>query len=208
MPRRSPRPATELLSKPLLLILSGPSGVGKDAVLSRMKEANFPLHYVVTVTTRPRRPNERDNLDYRFVCEADFQNLKKKGLLLESANVYGNWYGVPKEDVDSAMGSGRDTIVKVDVQGAKNIKEIVPQAVSVFLRPMSETDLENRLQRRKTESAAELAVRIKAAEEELTRMSEFDYIVVNEWGKIDRVVDDISWIISVERCRPSSARSA
>ncbi len=208
MPRRSPNPATESLTKPLLLILSGPSGVGKDAVLSRMKEAKVPLHYVVTVTTRPRRSNERDNLDYRFVCETDFQDLKQKQLLLESANVYGNWYGVPKEDVDHAMGSGKDTIVKVDVQGARNIKRIVPQAVSVFLRPTSRTDLEKRLQRRKTESAADLAVRIKAAEEELTRMAEFDYIVVNEWGQIDRVVDDISWIISVERCRPPSAETA
>lgn len=207
MPRPSPRPSAESFTTPLLLILSGPSGVGKDAVLSRMKEANFPLHYVVTVTTRPKRANERDNLDYRFVCEADFQNLKKRQLLLESANVYGNWYGVPKEDVDDAMRRGKDTIVKVDVQGARNIKEIVPQAVSVFLRPTSERDLEKRLQRRKTESASQLAVRIKAAQEELTRMPEFDYIVVNEWGQIDRVVDDISWIISVERCRPPSASS-
>ena len=207
MPRRSPNPAADSITRPLLLILSGPSGVGKDAVLSRMKEAKFPLHYVVTVTTRPKRSSEKDNLDYRFVCEADFQDLKKRHLLLESANVYGNWYGVPKQDVDDAILSGRDTIVKVDVQGARNIKAIVPQAISVFLRPTSKADLEKRLERRKTESAAELAVRIKAAEEELDHMSEFDYIVVNEWGQIDRVVDDISWIVSVERCQPPKVGS-
>jgi guanylate kinase len=171
-------------------------------VLSRMKECNLALHYVVTLTTRPRRVNETDGLDYRFVCQADFESLKAKDQLLESANVYGNWYGVPREDVETALGSGKDTIVKVDVQGARNIKKIMPQAVSVFLRPASREDLAPRLQKRKTESAADLAVRLKAAEEEFGKMSDFDYVVVNEWGQIDRAVDDVSWIISVEGCRP------
>ncbi len=202
MPKRLPSLHAGSAAKPLLLILSGPSGVGKDAVLSRMKQSKFPIHYVVTATTRPRRPTETDNQDYRFVGEAEFEILKKDKRLLESANVYCNWYGVPKDDVENAMGEGKDTIVKVDVQGARNIKEIMPQAVSVFLRPASKEDLERRLKRRKTESAGDLGVRLRAADEEFARMAEFDYIIVNEWGKIDRVVDDISWIISVERCRP------
>jgi guanylate kinase len=202
MPKRLPDHTSGSAAKPLLLILSGPSGVGKDSVLSRMKELKLPLHYVVTLTTRPRRANETDSLDYRFVAKTDFENLKDRNQLLESANVYGNWYGVPREDVEKALGSGKDTIVKVDVQGARNIKRIMPQAVSVFLRPASKGDLALRLQKRKSESALDLAVRLKAAEDEFERMPDFDYVVVNEWGQIDRAVDDISWVISVERCRP------
>ena len=171
-------------------------------MLSRMKERNFPLHYVVTLTTRPRRASETDNLDYRFVGQTDFENLRAENHLLESANVYGNWYGVPRDDVETGLSSGKDTIVKVDVQGAKNIKKIMPQAVSVFLRPASKRDLAARLQKRKSESSVDLALRLKAADDEFERMADFDYVVVNEWGQIDRAVDDISWVISVERCRP------
>ncbi len=201
MPKRLPNHASTS-AKSLLLVLSGPSGVGKDALLSRMKECNFPLHYVVTPTTRPRRANESDGLDYRFVSQADFERLKTEGRLLEFANVYGNWYGVPRDDVEEALRSGKDTIVKVDVQGAGNIKKIMPQAVSVFLRPVSKEDLAKRLQNRQTESTVDLATRLNAAEEEFKRMSDFDYVVVNESGQIDRAVDDISWVLSVERCRP------
>jgi len=202
MPKRLPDQTSASAAKPLLFILSGPSGVGKDAVLSRMKERNFPLHYVVTLTTRPRRASETDNLDYRFVGQTDFENLRAENHLLESANVYGNWYGVPRDDVETGLSSGKDTIVKVDVQGAKNIKKIMPQAVSVFLRPASKRDLAARLQKRKSESSVDLALRLKAADDEFERMADFDYVVVNEWGQIDRAVDDISWVISVERCRP------
>jgi len=202
MPKRLPDQTSASAAKPLLFILSGPSGVGKDAVLSRMKERNFPLHYVVTLTTRPRRASETDNLDYRFVGQTDFENLRAENHLLESANVYGNWYGVPRDDVETGLSSGKDTIVKVDVQGAKNIKKIMPQAVSVFLRPASKGDLAARLQKRKSESDVGLALRLKAAADEFERMPDFDYVVVNDWGQIDRAVDDILWVISVERCRP------
>ena len=202
MRKRLPSDPAESIAPPLLLILSGPSGVGKDAVLTRMKETGFPLHYVVTLTTRPKRSNEKDNVDYRFVCEDEFETLRMKEQLLESANVYGNWYGVPRQDVESALATGVDTIVKVDVQGSENIKRLVPQAVSVFLRPQNREDLSARLQKRKTECAADLDVRIKAADQEFAKITSFDYVVINEWGQIDRAVNDISWIISVEKCRP------
>jgi guanylate kinase len=197
-------PSPDASHHPLLLVLSGPSGVGKDAVLARMKNLGLPLHYVVTMTTRPRRPAELDKVDYQFVCLADFQTLDEKHLLLERANVYGNWYGVPLQDVQQGLSSGRDTIVKVDVQGAEHIKELMPQAISIFLRPTAKEDLLARLTKRKTESASELETRVKAAEAELVRMGTFDYVVLNEWGRIDAAVQTIEWIVSNERCLPKT----
>ena len=201
MPRRLSSVSRDSV-RPLLLILSGPSGVGKDAVLSRMKESRFPLHYVVTVTTRAMRSNERDNVDYRFVSTAEFEDLRRKEQLLESANVYGNWYGVPRADVEQALRMGEDTIIKVDVQGVENIKKIMPQAISVFLRPHERVDLQARLQNRKTESPLDLDVRVRAADQEYQKIGSFDYVVTNTWGEIGRAVDDIAWIISFEKCQP------
>jgi guanylate kinase len=188
--------------KPLLIILSGPSGVGKDALLTRMKQTHFPLHHVVTLTTRARRATEADTIDYRFVSPQEFEDLRRKGRLLESAQVYGNWYGVPRDDVENSLRAGFDTIVKVDVQGADNIKSVMPQAVSVFLAPPTKEDLLVRLQRRSTESAGDMAVRLEAAERELARMSSFDYVAVSRWDQIDRVLSDLHWIVLVEKCQP------
>jgi guanylate kinase len=202
MPKSSPEVSAPINPTPLLIILSGPSGVGKDAVLARMKQLRLPFHYVVTLTTRPQRPAEKDRVDYRFVCEAEFTTLREKQQLLECANVYGNWYGVPRLDVEEAIQAGRDTIVKVDVQGAENIKRLLPQAVSIFIAPPAMEDLLTRLEKRKTESAQEKDTRLKAAQGELDKMHLFDYVVVNEWGQLDRTVGDISRIVSVEKCLP------
>ena len=119
-------------SKPLLLVLSGPSGAGKDAVLSKIKELKASLDFIVTVTTRPLRPEEKDGIDYNFVSEEEFKKMIAAEELLEHANVYGNWYGVPKKPVKQALDGGRDVILKVDIQGADTIKKILPQAVSIF----------------------------------------------------------------------------
>ena len=121
--------------RPLFIVLSGPSGIGKDAILARMKESDYPLEYITTVTTRPRRAKERDNVDYHFISTESFQGMISGNELLEWANVYGNWYGVPKGAVKQALDKGRDTIVKVDIQGAATIKKILPQAVFIFLMP-------------------------------------------------------------------------
>ena len=194
-------PPLNLPRKPLLIVLSGPSGVGKDAVLTRLKESGFPLNYVTTVTTRAQRANERDNVDYRFVSVERFQAMIKNRELLESANVYGNWYGVPKEAVKPALDKGEDTIVKVDVQGATTIKKILSQAVFIFLMPPSMEELVMRLKQRYTESPSDLALRLKTAEEEAKQLSLFDYVVVNRWGEIDRAVSEIKAIITAEKCR-------
>ncbi|MFC1977780.1 guanylate kinase, partial [Chloroflexota bacterium] len=113
-----------LPTRPLLMVLSGPSGVGKDAVLARIKESGYPLKHITTLTTRPRRANEKNNVDYHFVSRERFQEMIENSELLEWANVYGNWYGVPKEAVKQALGKREDIIVKVDIQGAATIKKI------------------------------------------------------------------------------------
>jgi len=187
--------------RPLLIVLSGPSGVGKDAVLTRLKEANYPLRFIITLTTRTRRATERNNVDYRFVSQKRFQKMLENGELLEWANVYGNWYGVPKEAVKQALDRGEDTIVKIDVQGATTIKKIVPEAVFIFLMPPSMEELAMRLRQRYTESPSDITLRLKKAEEEKRQLTIFDYVVVNKWGRIGRAVSEIEAIITAEKCR-------
>jgi len=194
-------PTSSLPRRPLLVVLSGPSGVGKDAVLTRLKELNYPLKYITTLTTRPQRASERDNVDYHFVSREKFQEMIEGKELLEYANVYGNWYGVPKEAVKEALERGEDTIVKIDVQGAATIREIAPQAVFIFLMPPSMEELATRLRQRYTESSSELALRLKTANEEKDHLPLFDYVVVNEWGEIDEAVSEIKSIITAEKCR-------
>jgi len=190
-----------LPTRSLLVVLSGPSGAGKDAVLTRMKELGYPLEYITTVTTRPQRANERDNVDYHFISMERFQEMISGKELLEWANVYGNWYGVPKEAVKQALDKGQDVILKVDVQGAATIKKILPQAVFIFLIPPSREELATRLKQRQTESAFNLALRLKTAEGEIKQLSLFDYKVLNKTGEIAQAVSDIKAIITAEKRR-------
>jgi guanylate kinase len=186
---------------PLLFVLSGPSGAGKDAVLTRMKQLRYDLHYTVTVTTRSPRLGEKNGVDYHFVSVGKFWKMVENQELLEWAKVYENYYGVPKKEVQQALESGQDVLVKVDVQGATTIKGILPQAVFIFLTPLSNQELAIRLKQRHTESSAELALRLNRAEEELKSLPLFDYIVVNHPDKIDLAVAQISAIITAEKCR-------
>ena len=186
---------------PLLIVLSGPSGVGKDAVLSRMKELEKPYHFTVTATTRERRPEERDGVDYIFVSEQRFRQMIAAGRLLEWAEVYGNYYGVPREQVASALGAGRDVIIKADVQGAATIKKMVPEALSIFLAPPSADELKKRLNARMTESAKALAVRLETAKAEMEQAPHFDRIVVNHRGRLDDAVREIEEIVAAEKRR-------
>ena len=190
-----------LSPNPLLIVLSGPSGVGKDAILARMRESKYPLEYITTVTTRPRRASERNHIDYHFISAEKFQGMIKRNELLEWANVYGNWYGVPKNPVKRALDSGQDVIVKVDIQGAATIKKIVPQAVFVFLMPPSIEELNLRLKQRHTESSFDLDLRTKTAREEIKQVSLFDYVVFSWRDEIDRAVLDILAIVTAEKCR-------
>jgi len=190
-----------LPKRPLLIVLSGPSGVGKDAVLSRMRELNYPLECTTTVTTRLRRAGERDHVDYHFISTEKFQEMIKHDELLEWANVYGNWYGVPKRPIKQALDSGQDTVVKVDIQGAASIKKILPQAVFIFLMPPSIEELMLRLKQRHNEASFDLALRIQTAEEEIKQISLFDYVVLSQQDEIYRAVSDIVAIITAEKSR-------
>ena len=200
-PSHKSQPSFNPPTRPLLIVLSGPSGVGKDAVLNKMKQSDCNLEYITTTTTRPRRDNEKNNVDYHFVTKEKFQNMIETQELLEWANVYGNWYGVPSQPIKQALDNGQDIIVKVDVQGASTIKKILPEAVFIFLMSPSMEDYISRLKQRRTESPSDLALRIETAEEEIKQLDMFDYVVVNEQNEIDRAVDDIKAIIAAEKCR-------
>jgi guanylate kinase len=186
---------------PLLVVLSGPSGAGKDAVLTRMKKRGYPAEFITTVTTRPKRTQEKDGVDYNFVSAERFQEMLKNNQFLEHANVYGNWYGVPREPVKQALEAGRDTIVKVDTQGAATIKRLVPQAVFIFMVPPSMEELTARLKRRQTESDFENELRLKTAQKEMEQLPLFDYLVVNQQDKINLAVSAIEAIITAEKHR-------
>lgn len=191
-------------SQPLLIVLSGPSGVGKDAVLVRMRELGRPFHYVVTATTRPRRAKEKNGINYHFLSPEEFQQMKDKGQLLEWAEVYGNYYGVPREDVAQALSRGMDVIVKVDIQGAATIKKILPQAVFIFLMSPSMEELERRLKQRSSESSTDLALRLEKVEEEIKSLPLFDYVITSHQGKLDDVVSQIDAIVTAEKHRVKS----
>ena len=185
----------------LLLILSGPSGAGKDALLNRMKELGVPFHYVVTSTTRPARTGEKNGVEYTFVSESGFQEMLQRGDLIESAKVYGYWYGVPKHEVKQALDEGKDVVLKIDVQGAATIRNLLPGAVLVFLTLPSLEEYERRLRQRKTESDTDLKVRLGKVNEELRSLLIFDYVVVNRQDELDAAVDQIKAIVTAEKCR-------
>jgi len=188
-------------SRPLLVVLSGPSGVGKDAVLARMRKLGRPFHYVVTATTRPKRAGEKNGVDYHFLSRKEFQQMIDKHQFLEWANVYGNYYGVPKDEITSALSKGVDAIVKVDVQGAATIKEILSQAIFIFLMPPSVEELEKRLRKRRSESSADLALRLERAKGEIKSLPIFDYVITSRQNKLDEVVSQIDAIVAAEKCR-------
>ncbi len=186
---------------PLLVVLSGPSGVGKDAVLSRMRDLGLTYHFTVTATTRPRRANEKDGVDYIFLDSDEFQNMIDECRLMEWAEVYGNFYGVPKSQVVDALGCGRDVIIKADVQGAAAIQDMVPDAVCIFLAPPDMVELARRLKERMTESEGALKRRLETAELEMKRIDHFDHVVVNQQGRIDEAAYEIERIVAEERKR-------
>jgi len=188
-------------SRPLLVVLSGPSGVGKDAVLARMKKLGRPFHYAVTATTRPKRAGEKNGVDYHFLSQKEFQQVIDKHQFLEWANVYGNYYGVPKEEITSALSKGVDAVVKVDVQGAATIKKILPQAVFIFIMSPSVKELEKRLRKRRSESSTDLALRLERAKGEIKSLPIFDYVITSRQNKLDEVVSQIDAIVAAEKCR-------
>lgn len=187
--------------QPLLIVISGPSGVGKDSVVLRLKERGLAIHFVVTATTRPRRAEEIHGQDYFFVSKEEFAHMIEQEELIEYAIVYSDYKGIPKQQVREALASGRDAIMRLDVQGAATVRKLAPEAVLIFLTTRSEEELIQRLKGRKTDTAEDLSLRIATARQELKRAPEFDYVVVNADGHLEETVNTVMAIIDAEHHR-------
>ncbi len=196
----------------VLVIISGPSGVGKDTIIDELKRRDAAAnqvdrrHYVVTCTTRERRNGEVDGVDYFFLTREEFLRMRAARGFLEANEVHGNWYGSPRDQVRVALAAGRDVILKIDVQGAQVVKEQVSEALLIFVIPPSLETLFGRLRSRATESADELELRQRNAAIELARQDDYDYVVVNETGQVQRTADEIEGIIASERIRHADRR--
>ena len=201
------RPDTTILGAPgaMLAILSGPSGVGKDTIIDVMRRHEAEAgrsgerHYVVTVTTRAPREGEIDGVDYHFVSRETFLRIRADRGFLEANEVHGNWYGSPRDQVRDALAAGKDVVLKIDVQGAQVVKEQVSEALLIFVIPPTLETLFSRLRARATETADELELRQRNAAIELARQDDYDHVVVNETGQVERTAERIEEIIAQER---------
>lgn len=194
----------------MLIIISGPSGVGKDTIIDELRRRERETgrdgkrHYVVTCTTRPPRNGEVDGVDYHFLSREEFLRLRAARGFLEANEVHGNWYGSPRDQVREALVAGRDVILKIDVQGAKVVKDQVSEALLIFVVPPTLETLFDRLRVRATETAEELEVRQAAAAVEIARRNDYDHVVTNETGQVERTADIIDAIIAEEhRAHPN-----
>ncbi len=190
-----------LKPEPLLIVLSGPSGVGKDVTLQALKKRNIPLHFVVTATTRAPRPEETHGVDYFFYSKEEFEAMIAANDLLEYAIVYDDYKGIPKEQVRKAMQSGLDVILRVDVQGAAKLRELNPDAVLIFLLPSSVGEWHERLNNRKTETEESMNIRMNKVKWELEYLKIFDYMVVNRHNQLEEAVETIVDILHAEHHR-------
>lgn len=189
------RPKSVQDNQQKIIVISGPSGVGKDAVISRMSHQFSNFHFTVTATTRQKRENEINLKDYIFLSKDQFQNMLVNDEFLEHAEVYGNYYGVPKKQVYEGIKNGKNVLIKIDVQGAKTIKDNEKDAVFIFLAPPNLQELEKRLKDRMTETPEALKKRIQTAEYELQESNWFDYVIINHTDKLDETITQINEII-------------
>lgn len=187
--------------QPLLIVISGPSGVGKDAVINELKNKKSSFAFVTTATSRLPRPNEVHGIDYFFVSKTEFERMIADDELIEYNLVYSDYKGVPKSQVKAALMTGKDTVLRVDVQGAYRLKTLFPEALLIFLVPDNSTVWLNRLQNRKTETEEELALRIRTAKKELEDVDWFDYVVTNAENHLAETVNLIESIITAEHHR-------
>jgi guanylate kinase len=208
------RPDYTIVGAPgaLLVIISGPSGVGKDTIIDALRRHEQETgqegrrHYVVTITTRAPRAGEIDGVDYNFVSRDEFLRIRDARGFLEANEVHGNWYGSPRDQVRGALASGKDAILKIDVQGAQIVKEQVSQALLIFVVPPTLETLFQRLRTRATETADELELRQRNAALELARQDDYDHVVVNETGQVERTAAAIDEIIAEEHRRHPDRR--
>ncbi|MBV9579795.1 MAG: guanylate kinase [Chloroflexi bacterium] len=195
-------PLTNTLASGLVFVLSGPSGVGKSTLIERLKLDGFPITHCVTATTRPRRQGEEHGIHYYFLTDGEYDALLDAGQFLEHAIVHNLYrYGIPLHSIRDGLRRGQDVILAPDVQGASTVRRKLPNAVTIFLRPASLDELEPRLAARGTESDAERRIRLATAEREMQRVSEYDYVIVNQRDRVDQAVSDLKAIVVAERAR-------
>ena len=186
----------------LVVVISGPSGVGKDVMIDRMIESGqIGFHFTVTATTRDPRPGEQDGVNHHFTTVDDFINMIAADELLEWAQVYDNYYGVPKKQVHDALAEGNHVVMRVDVQGAKRLRELIPEALLIYIVPSSLDVLRKHLEKRGVNSETEMTDRLSAAAEEIGNSDLFDYTVTNEEDRLDDTVDKVVEIIESEAAR-------
>ena len=187
------------MRKGLLVLVSGPSGTGKGTVCNLLREKHPELAYSISATTRQPRPGEVDGVNYYFYAKAKFEAMIEAGELLEWANVYGNYYGTPKQAVLDRLEAGEDILLEIDTQGALNVMEAMPEGLYVFLLPPSLEELEKRLRGRGTETEESIARRLGAAKEEIGRAVKYRYVVVND--TVEKAEETIANIIAAEHNR-------
>lgn len=191
------------MDKGILIVVSAPAGCGKDTILEQALTKNGNLFYSVSATSRAIRPNETDGISYHFRTRRQFEDMIKNGELLEYTEYCGNYYGTPKKAVEDMLAAGKDVILKIEVEGAANIKKMFPDCTMIFILPPSFGELDRRLHKRGTEDEETIQRRIKTARGELEFARNYDYLVVN--GALEKAVDDFLAVISAEKMR--TARS-
>ena len=191
----------------LLVVISGPSGVGKDVMIERMAELGHDHHFTVTATTRQPRPGETDGVNHHFMDEDTFMNMITRDELLEWARVYDNYYGVPKQQIRDALARGKHVLLRVDVQGARRLRELVPDALQIFIMPPTLENLRDHLVKRGVDLPEEMEKRLAAARTEIQEADLFDYTVVNDEDELDSTVDKVTAILESESRRNPPRRA-
>jgi guanylate kinase len=190
-----------LPTNPLLIVISGPSGIGKDAVVGLLRKTNKDTHFVITMNSRAPRQDEVEGKDYFFVTREEFEQKIANDELIEYAKVYSDYKGIPKSQVREAFASGKDVIMRLDVQGAMTIRRLCPEAILIFLTASSKEEWINRLRERRSETPEELEIRLRVAASEYEKIGEFDYLVVNSENHLDQTIADIQAIIKAEHLK-------
>jgi len=184
----------------VLLVVAGPSGVGKGTLIKGILERHSGIEWSVSCTTRAPRSGEVQGREYYFVTEAEFERMRREGELLETAVVHGtDHYGTPRRPVEQALAAGRDIVLEIDYQGARSVRAAMPEAALVFVAPPSIEALKSRLENRKTESASAVARRLRSARTEVANLGMFDYLIVND--QLDQAIDALDAVYRAERLR-------